>query len=440
MKRLAEQLRKRLFWIFDTLKGSPTRTHYTDIANILENFESPESEKRRKALLANLLQHACETTPFYSQYGPLEKLQDFPVVDKMTIRDNFEAFQSRTYANGPKQEVSTSGSSGTPFRIYQNTDKVMRNRADTLYFQKIAGYELGYRLYYVRKWLSKYKKNRLATAIRNIEMVNVSDFSDAYLKKLIDTLKKDTSTKVILSYSSALRDICKYLEHTASGPIKTNISSIIAMAEELGDDTRKKLKFYFETPVYLRYSNQENGIISLQLSQKKNDLQINWASYFVEILHPEKDVPVDEGALGRVVVTDLFNYAVPFVRYDTGDLAVMTKQQPYFKGSSSFSKVKGRKMNVIWDTKGHVISGFNIHYLETYPEIRQFRFIQQDRTKYTIELVVQRPLSPEKQIIDHFKGFLGNDAEIEIVYTDEISRLVSGKRALVVNNYTKAKV
>ncbi|WP_373516538.1 hypothetical protein [Pricia sp.] len=37
----------------------------------------------------------------------------------------------------------------------------------------------------------------------------------------------------------------------------------------------------------------------------KDNLQINWASYFIEILHPDKDIPVGEGELGRVVVTDI---------------------------------------------------------------------------------------------------------------------------------------
>jgi phenylacetate-CoA ligase len=207
------------------------------------------------------------------------------------------------------------------------------------------------------------------------------------------------------------------------------------MAEGLGDDTREKLKYYLDAPVYLRYSNQENGILSLQLSQKNNHLQINWASYFLEILHPEKDVPVGEGTLGRVVVTDLFNYAMPFIRYDTGDLAIMTRESAYFEGSSVFSRVEGRKMDVLWDTQGHVVSGFNIHHLESYPEIRQFQVVQEDRMQYRINLTVNGRLKDESKIISYFKQFLGSDAQIEISHVDEIPQLKSGKRRLVVNEY-----
>lgn len=437
MMRLAEQLRNTLFWTLDILKGGPVKAHRKDIAQIMEDFDNPESIKRRNELLIKVLKHASETTPFYREYANSKNLQDFPVVNKTIIRDNFEAFQSCEYRDKPQLQISTSGSSGTPFKAYWNKNKVLRNRADTIYFQGIAGYKVGQRLYYIRKWLSKYKGSKLTMAMRNIEMVNVSDFSDQYLANLIKTLEGDASTKVLLSYSSALRDICSYLKEINAKPIDTEITSIIAMADELGDDTRKKLNYYFNAPVHLRYSNQENGILSLQLSQENNNLQINWASYFIEVLHMDKDVPVSEGTLGRVVVTDLFNYGMPFIRYDTGDLAIVTREGAYFKTSTVFKSIEGRKMDVLRDTKGNVISGFSIHHLESYPEIRQFQFVQQSSTEYCINLVVsQQPLKKEFEIIKYFKDFLGYDADIEIAYVDEIPKLNSGKRKLIVNMTT----
>jgi len=437
MKYFKEQLRYSIFWTLDAFKGGKLKDHYRDLAHILEHFDSSESVERRDVLLRKLLRHATKTTPFYRDYKDMGSLKDFPVVDKTLIRDNFDDFQSNAYSDRPKQEVSTSGSSGTPFKGYWNQDKVLRNRADTLYFQKLAGYKIGYRLYYIRKWLQKYRIGDLTAAMRNIKMVDVADFSDAYLADFLETLTKDDSTKVLLSYSSALRDICRYLEKIEADPVDTDISSIIAMAEGLGDDTRKKLDHYFRAPIFLRYSNHENGILSLQLSQENNNLQINWASYFIEILHPEKDVPVPDGTLGRVVVTDLFNYAMPFVRYDTGDLAVMTKKDAYFNGTRVFSSVEGRKMDMLRNTEGQMVSGFNILHLESYPEIKQFQVVQTGRKGYCIRLEVSEPLNMKSEITDYFQKFLGADAEIEISYEKRISQLASGKRRLIINEYEK---
>lgn len=435
MKHIAERLRHSIFWSLDALRGGTLKKHFKDIQWIMENFDSAESVKRRRELLIRLLKHASETTQFYGRYAEFQDLGDFPVVDKEFIRDHYAAFQSHTYRNRPKRKVSTSGSSGTPFQVFQNRDKVLRNRSDTLYFQGLVGYKIGYRLYYIRKWLARYTKHILMARMQNIEMVNVADFSETYLKRLMQTLRNDTSTKVLLSYASALRDICQYLDDTKAEPVRSKISAIISMAEKLGGDTREKLKHYFNAPVYSRYSNQENGILSLQLSEENQHFQINWASYYIEILHPEKDVPVPEGTLGRVVVTDLFNYCMPLVRYDTGDLAVMTKQGSYFGSSSVFARIEGRKLDVLLDTQGNVISGFNVHEMESYPEVKQFQFIQEDRKKYLIKVVVSKPLEAELEIIAKFKSFLGADADIALSYEEEISQLESGKRRLVVNRY-----
>src|SRR5680860_194894 len=121
MKLLAEQLRNRLFWVLDALKGDQVNAHYKDIADILENFDSPESKNRRDTLLKQLLRHARGTTPFYRKFGNLVDLQDFPVLNKTLIRDNFQALQSSGYIKSPKHEVSTSGSSGTPFKAVSYT-------------------------------------------------------------------------------------------------------------------------------------------------------------------------------------------------------------------------------------------------------------------------------------------------------------------------------
>ncbi|NNE76872.1 MAG: phenylacetate--CoA ligase family protein [Pricia sp.] len=437
MKRITENLRHQVFWTLDWLKGGTLRAHYKDIANIMENFNSHKSQTRRKDLLQKILNHATETTDFYSKFKGYKDLENFPVIDKSVMRDNFNAFQSSTFINKPNKIISTSGSSGAPFKTYQNNEKVLRNRADTIYFQQKAGYKIGYRLYYIRRWLPRYRISSFNCKMRNIEMGDVADFSDSYFEQLIETLSNDTSTKVILSYSSALRDLCQYLDRIQAKPSTVKLSSIIAMAEALDDNTRSKLEYYFDAPIYLRYSNHENGILSLQLSQTNQNLQINWASYFIEILHLEKDVPVSEGELGRVVVTDLFNYCMPFIRYDTGDMATASKKDAFFNGSQVFSRVEGRMMDALLNTKGDVISGFNILILDSFKNIRQYQVIQDGRLTYCINLVVAGALKDEKKIVEHFKSFLGADAQIKIKHVAEIALLASGKRRLIVNNYQK---
>lgn len=439
MKKVIEKLRKTSFWMIDFLKGGKIKHHYNDIKFILENYDSPESVDKRAFHLISLLKHATETTPFYNDFKDFKSLSDFPVINKIIIREKFNDLQSEKFKNKSNHIVQTSGSSGIISTTLQDVNKRKRNTADTIYFKKQAGFEVGNRLYYIRKWFKMHTKNPLITWLRNIIMVDVSKFSEKYLADLIKNLKKDKSTKVMLGYSSAYRDICKYLNSINSGPVDTNISCIIAMSEALSDYTKQSLEKYFNAPVISRYSNLENGILSMQLPNQGNSFHINWASYHIELLHPEHDTPVEYGVLGRVVITDLFNYCMPIIRYDTGDLAIMTNDNKYFNKAPAFTKVEGRKMDILYDTKGNVQSPFIVFHMESFPEIKQFQIIQESERTYILKLNVDDNFSAEPELIRIYKNYFGEDADIKINYVNEIPQLSSGKRRLTVNNYLLQK-
>ena len=70
----------------------------------------------------------------------------------------------------------------------------------------------------------------------------------------------------------------------------------------------------------------ENGILAQQKTASENEFIINWASYHIEILNIDTNELAPNGTVGRIVVTDFFNYAMPLIRYDTGDLGVIDNQ------------------------------------------------------------------------------------------------------------------
>ena len=428
-------MRNRLFWIVDYLKGGKVRSHYNDIKSIMESFDSENSKNRREKHLKALLHHATNSCSFYKKYVGYTSLNDFPIINKSIIRDGIRDISSSKFNRDDLYEMSTSGSSGTPFTTLQNKNKKHRNTADTIYFKQRAGFEIGYRLYYIRKWFAMHTRSRWTTYMRNIEMVNVTDFDDEYLSSFIKKIENDGQKQVIISYASALKEICNFLDDKKSGGVKNNLQCIIAVGEHLTEETRKSLKKYFNAPVLVRYSNLENGILSLQLSEKTNNLQINSASYYVEIVHPEKDEPVKEGEIGRIVVTDLFNYAMPFIRYDTGDLGSIISTDDYFPRAPAFKKVEGRRMDAIYDTKGNIQSSYIIFHLESYPKIKQFQFIQEAPRDYTLVLNVENNFASEIDIVSLFKSYLGEDANINIKYVEGIPQLSSGKRRLTINNH-----
>lgn len=432
--QISQVLRNRLFWGLDLINKGAIRKNIRDIRRGVEHYASPESAARRTELLSRLLSHASHTTGFYGNYRT-GSIDDFPVINKNMIRQDYDAFRSGRYRTQDCIRVLTSGSTGSPLVVYQNKEKRVRNTSDTIYFAGRANYQVGHRLYYVRLWNSLHPKSRILARLQNLEMVNVMDLSDEYFAKLVRTWQKDPSEKALMGYVSSFTQLCKYLDRIDSPPLECNVSSIIAVAETLTSYCKYSMEKYFRAPVVSRYSNTENGILAQQSAGDNTDFIINWGSYHIEIFDLEKDVPVEHGALGRIVITDLFNYAMPMIRYDTGDVGFIECNE---QGVPVLRNVQGRKMDMLYDTKGRALTPSVVWHLDNYKNIRQFQLVQNSAKSYTIRLNTEGNFESAGQIIREFTGYFGEDAEIRIEHTDEIPVLASGKRRLVVNNFQKA--
>ncbi|NAY91241.1 CoF synthetase [Muricauda sp. JGD-17] len=436
MIRILEKLRKVAFWSLDWFKGGHVWKHYREIRYIQQNPLSRRATGIKQEHLSKILDHAVKTVPFYAKFASKKMdLTKFPIINKQLIRENFETFRSHPYKNKYNHQVLTSGSTGKPFRILQDKSKRERNTADTLFFAKRAGYDIGARLYYLRLWDKQYQKGKIQSFVQNLATYSVDDLNDANLAKLVQELENDKSSINILGYTSALESICNYLDKHHGKPLKGNFCSIIAVAEALSNDVRQKILKYFGVDAISRYSNSENGILAQRLPKcGSSSFEINWASYFVELLDLNEDKPVKLGAPGRIVVTDLFNYSMPMLRYDTGDVGVM-EQDPE-NNELIFTKIEGRKMDMFTNTKGEYISSHIIHHILQFRGIEQFQFIQEDYDQYVIKLKVSKKLDYEDELAlcGQYQEYFGADANISVVYVEDIPLLPSGKRKLVLNN------
>lgn len=428
-------LRNTFFWSLDLIKGRPIKKDLLEIRDCFELPSFQELEKRNEPKLNMLLNAAVNQSPFYKKYSNYQSLTDFPVVNKHIIKNNFDTINIPNKDKEKVFTVSTSGSTGTPFKIFQSKRKKLRNTADTLYFANSSGYVLGHQLLYLRLWSAYYRKSNFLAKLQNIRQLDVQDLDESHIRKLIKTLEKDKSYKAWLGYPSGFEKICNYLDKIDATPLNCRVKSIIAMSEGLSHYVKSKMEYYFQAPVVSRYSNVENGIIAQQKPGEKY-FTINWASYHVEILDLKKDIPVKKGEIGRLVVTDLYNLSTPMIRYDTGDLGSFSFLNDQHNQFPMLSSVQGRRMDILADTHGNLVSPFKMYnYLHDYPELNQVQFIQSDKKRYTIRINKSGTFSRENEFIYLFKRDMGKDAIISVEYVDEIPLLKSGKRKLTVNLY-----
>ncbi|MBG1245568.1 phenylacetate--CoA ligase family protein [Nostoc sp. NZL] len=437
---IATNARKALFWGLDYMQGAPIYTHLCNIQQVTADVSLLGEHQAQQ--LKSLLTHAVQTTDFYKNYDAFGQLEDFPVVDKNMIRESFEKFESRVFKGRKLRIVQTSGSTGTPFQIVQNLNKRQRVLAELIYFNSLIGYYVGTRYAFVVAAGSIHRENMVSLLIKNkVEFsLNTIDFASSEQQRL--TLLKDKNIKILIGNPSVIYDLARHV--IAQGDTSTDfgVKGVLCVSERLYPNMRDTIQKAFDCLVLSRYSNEECGVLSHECPAC-GQFHLNTASYFFETLALDRDEPTSPGTPGRIVITDLYNYALPMIRYDTGDIgSIIPNDCPQFATPILYS-LEGRRVDTVYDTAGRRLMIFAFDGIfETLGRLgvmKQFQFIQEEQTRYRLRLCVNERFSQEESVIEKLKQILGTDAHIKVDYVDEIPVLNSGKRKYIVSLYDPSK-
>lgn len=435
-----ERIRCVLFWTLDYVKGG--KVHKA--LKLLNVYNSPfvdeeKLSKYHRLKLEQLLEHARNTVPYYQKINTSE-LKDWPVMNKMQYKGNYEAFLSTEFERNALVKMTTSGSTGTPFTCYQDNGKKRHVNAEVLYYNGWTGYSIGKRIIYLRSVVGEVAKSSVAQFAQNIYLLDCMDLSKEGIEQKLDFIKRYSANggAMLMGYSSTLDAFRKYFD--AYGYDKAagcHIYGIVAGSEMLLDVTRNGLEKAFGCKCYSRYANEENGFLG-QDGIENNTFVMNQANYVIEILKLDCDELAKVGEIGRVVITDLYNYAMPMIRYDTGDVGAWTYVNDSGEKRKAIGSFGGRKVDMVTDTKGNVISPHSItNLMWRFQNIEQFQFIQKTASQYVLKLNASGTFNDEQQIRDCYLNLFGRDADLLIEYVDEIPVLASGKRRYVVNEMLK---
>ena len=433
---LDERLRWMGFWMLDKMKGGKIREYYDQIRYAWKEGSSIEETDKR---IRDLIAHAVRTTDFYKDYPEDIALRDLPVVNKDTFRQQYDRFISSTYKDAPDNRVMcTSGSTGTPLRMIQNRDKIRHNTAGGIFLGAVAGYYIGMKEAFIRVWVNNVRKSKFQLIQENMIMMDSSRMDEKALAEMFRTIEKK-KVKCLVGYSSALGELSDYIRKSGTDCSNCSVRAIIPISETMPEPVRRTLEKQFGCPVRAWYSNEENGIMGLQ-NEENEGYHIDTETYYYEILKMDCDEPAEPGELGRIVITDLFNYAFPILRYDNGDTAVAVRKEKNGRFKLYLSELYGRRSDLIYDCKGNAVTPYIItNNLWDIEGVKQYRFIQEDVKDYTIWLNGDQEKMDQKEILGRIRPYLGEEARIKVEIVDEIPVLASGKRKYIETRCEKDK-
>ena len=435
--KFLELARNKAFWLLDNANGGKVKAYLKELQRIEgePGITDNELKQYQQEQLKKLLLHAKNTVRIFADQDSLN-INDWPVTNKMTYRENYDSCISSMYNKSALISMATSGSTGTPFISYQDDIKKKHVNAETLFYNGKIGYKVGRRIIYLRSIVSEVQKTIIQQFSQNIFLIDCNNLSDANIKNIMKQIVQLSRGcgAMIMGYASTFEAFHQYFEKNGYKEVEeSKIYGIVSGSEMLFDQTRESMEKAFKCKCVSRYANEENGFLG-QDNKINNVFYFNRAHYYFEILKMDEDLPVDEGEVGRIILTDLYNYAMPMIRYDTGDVGAFIKKD----GRDVIGSFGGRRVDIVTNSHGEIVSPFAItNMMWKYQTVKQYQFVQKKAGIYILKTNPKQSKAIQNNLISDCKKVFGTEAVIEIKACDEIPVLASGKRSYIVNEMNK---
>jgi phenylacetate-CoA ligase len=207
---------------------------------------------------------------------------------------------------------------------------------------------------------------------------------------------------------------------------------VITTAEMPDHQTRSLLENAFEAEVYDFYGLTEMGLVGWECSEH-NGYHIAEDSSLVEYLPVENN-----GSNYRIIMTNLNLMAMPFIRFESGDVACLAKDIlcPCGRGFAKLEKVEGRITDCIKLKDGRILSPYRLTCsLEKLRGIKKYQVIQNDYHRFTVKVETGRfgVDTSKKEICNVMYAVLGNDIKVSIQPTEKFN-LKPGRKFRVVES------
>lgn len=421
-------------WGFLPLASLRSRTaFFRRYRQLLKTQFLPRQTLERLQLdnLRSTLKHSFETVPFYREwlgdhgldpdrFKAQEQLEQLPLLDKQLIRSHpLSHFLSTAIAPAERIDYSTSGSTGEPFQFV--VDRAFNGAKISRYFREMSAWGIRPGMPYLKVWGAgrvpteggESEKHFFINRILGRKEVLAFDLTPGKARECL-TWMQQTGSKVLEAYTSSAVFLAHYaLEDGLHFP---HLRAVVVSGETLTFEHHNILREAFRVPVINAYGSREFGRVAFSCA---GDV----LCYSMEDFHAEylDTQPPDPTGLKRLILTCFPNRAMPFIRYDTGDLVepALDSYASDGRGLHCWKRVAGRLSDhvIIPGGKHLSVHFFTLLFEDYEKEIRQFQVLVKGKDQLHLLIVPGHGFTSElgENLCEKIVNSL--DASMQVVYS-----------------------
>ena len=403
------------------------------------------------AKLDTTLRWALETVPAYAAFrgllnverDPLALLARIPVSDKLDIKHNTERYLSTAMPASARLEMFTGGSTRNPMRFFLH--KHVTRPRELAYIEDFRA-----RLGMVPGDLTLALRGRTVPtaaqpngAVWKIEPIKRQLIlsSDHLERRFMPQYAEALATyrpAFIEAFPSALFPLARWLAANPLPEFTRGLKGVMLYSENVYGFQLEKFREVFGCPIVSHYGHSERVLMAA--SMPDDERYFFWPQYGHFELLDADDRPITQpGKLGFVVGTSFDNGVMPFVRYRTGDLAMLSsRQHPALAGFPVCERIVGRLQEFIV-CRDHRLVSITTLGVAHFPELALADAIQYEQHragKVVLKVVAETPLAAatRESIAAAVARKTQGGCDVEVVQVESIARTPRGKARMLVQN------
>jgi phenylacetate-CoA ligase len=406
-------------------------------------------EKYQGQRLRELLEYAYDNVPYYgevfkknrllpSDFKSLDDLRKLPVLRKEDVVSNFDKLIAKQFSRAGKRrhlaKRYTGGSTGTPMLFYHDRRSMVWREAFFAYRNKSAGLNPGDKFVWIcstpfsgERRGSKLPYKFVPGGLMLSSLAPGPQQFEEYLK-LINKFQPD----YVAGLPSLVYDLACF-SGSANGDIRFGV--FFSTSENLHNFQKEKIRKQFSCEIFDYYSSQEIHNLACECRVHKG-MHVEMRHVVLEIAGSGGQ-PLPRGERGKILCTGLINRAMPLIRYDTGDVGLVSQRScSCGRGLALLEGFEGRETDVIcYKGRRFYATALSV-IVEEFNNIKECQFIQEGERSLRVN-IVRSDLHTQNdtlRLVQRLKRLFDDELALNINFVDSIPRGPAGKFKFIINS------